>query len=81
MTSLIITALTTSYIVGGLIINWKIKKNKLRAKSIYRNLIKNGHPTYRVLIECSFYGGEEYENLLLNNDTTLKLIMENEIDL
>ncbi|RJA01315.1 hypothetical protein [Listeria monocytogenes] len=78
ITSLIITALTISYIIGGLIINHRIRKNKLKAKSIYRELIKKEHPSYSILIECSFYGGEEYENLLLNNNTTLKIIMENE---
>jgi hypothetical protein len=78
ITGLIITALTISYIIGGLIINHKIRKNKLKAKSLYRELIKKEHPLYNVLIECSFYGGEEYENLLLNNNTTLKIIMENE---
>lgn len=78
ITSLIITALTISYIVGGLIINHRIRKNQLKAKSLYRELIKKEHPSYSVLIECSFYGGEEYENLLLNNNTTLKIIMENE---
>lgn len=76
--SLLITALTISYIVGGLIINHRIRKNQLKAKSLYRELIKKEHPSYSVLIECSFYGGEEYENLLLNNNTTLKIIMENE---
>lgn len=78
ITGLIITALTISYIIGGLIINHRIRKNKLKAKSLYRELIKKEHPLYSVLIECSFYGGEEYENLLLNNNTTLKIIMENE---
>lgn len=78
ITSLLITALTISYIVGGLIINHRIRKNQLKAKSLYRELIKKEHPSYSVLIECSFYGGEEYENLLLNNNTTLKIIMENE---
>lgn len=78
ITSLIITALTISYIIGGLIINHRIRKNKLKAKSIYRELIKKEHPSYSILIECSFYGGEEYENLLLNNNTTLKIILENE---
>lgn len=78
ITSLIITALTISYIIGGLIINHRIRKNKLKAKSIYRKLIKKEHPSYSILIECSFYGGEEYENLLLNNNTTLKIILENE---
>ncbi|MGM0332008.1 hypothetical protein [Enterococcus sp. AZ050] len=78
ITSLIITALTISYIIGGLIINHRIRKNKLKAKSIYRELIKKEHPSYSILIECSFYGGEEYENLLLNNNITLEIIMENE---
>lgn len=79
MTSLVVTALTISYIVGGLIINRKISKDRLKAKSIYRKLIKEECSIdYRILIECSFHGGEEYENLLLNNDVTSKIIIENE---
>lgn len=82
MTSLVITALTISYIFGGLMINRKIRKNKSKAKSIYRILIiKKSLIDYHTLIKCSFYGGEEYENLLLNNDTTQKVIKENEIEL
>jgi len=82
MTSLVITALTISYIVGGLMINRKIRKNKSKAKSIYRNLIiKKSLIDYHTLIECSFYGGEEYENLLLNNDITQNVIKDNEIEL
>lgn len=81
ITSLAITAVTISYIVGALLINMKIRKNRLKAKSIYRTLIKKTQPSYSTLIECSFYGGEEYENLLLNNDRTLKIIQENEVNI
>lgn len=45
-------------------------------------MVKN--PTqinYKLLINCSFYGGEEYENLILNNNEMLKLIIENESDI
>jgi len=82
MMNLIITSFTISYIIGGLLINQKIKKNRLIAKNIYRGLVKN--PTlinYKLLIKCSFYGGEEYENLILNNNEMLKLIIENESDI
>ncbi|GGI65121.1 hypothetical protein ACFQOY_08230 [Enterococcus alcedinis] len=81
MTSLIVTALTISYIIGALIINRKIRKNNLKATFVYRTLIRNEQPSYSDLITCSFYGGEEYENLLLNNDVTLKIILENEVDI
>lgn len=73
-----VTALTISYLVGALLVNIKIRENKLKAKNIYRTIIKEKQPQYRDLIRCSFYGGEEYENLLLNNDLTLKIILKNE---
>ncbi|MGM0727685.1 hypothetical protein C6345_16185 [Bacillus sp. LNXM12-2] len=82
MISLGITACTISYIIGGLLINRKITKNKLKAKSIYRKLIKEEYPMeYKNLVACSYYGGEDYENLLLNNDITSKIIKDNEVKL
>ena len=82
ITSLVITAFTTSYIFGGIIINRKIRKNKIKAKSIYRNLVKDATKiNYQLLIQCSFYGGEEYENLILNNNLMLKVVIENESNL
>lgn len=80
--SLLVSALTMAYIVGAFIINSRISKNKLKAKYIYRVLIKEEKSTnYDTLIKCAFYGGEEYENLLINNNTTLKVIRENEVKL
>ncbi|WCL56994.1 hypothetical protein PNF30_16045 [Bacillus safensis] len=82
MISLGITAFTISYIIGGLLINRKIMKNKLKAKTIYRKLIKEEYPMeYQYLVECSYFGGEDYENLLLNNDITSKIIKDNEVKL
>lgn len=79
MMNLIITSFTISYIIGGLLINKKIKKNRLLAKNIYRNFVKNpSQINYKLLIKCSFYGGEEYENLILSNNKMLKFIIENE---
>lgn len=80
--NLVVTALTISYLTGGLLINRKIGRNKQKAKTIYRDMIKDRVPiSYQVLQKCSFYGGEEYENLLLNNEVTSKLIKENEVNL
>ena len=82
MTGLLVTALTMSYITGGLIINRKIRKGRQKAKYIYRTLIKKENSIkYSILIKCAFYGGEEFENLLLNNNLTLNVIKENEIKL
>ncbi|OQP18569.1 hypothetical protein B2I20_18755 [Bacillus stratosphericus] len=36
---------------------------------------------YQYLVECSYFGGEDYENLLLNNDITSKIIKDNEVKL
>ncbi|MFV0379892.1 MAG: hypothetical protein ACK5KQ_03610 [Anaerorhabdus sp.] len=79
ITEYILTALTVSYIVGSLIINEKIKKNNAKAKRIYRDIkIKESIIDYETLKKCSYYGGEYYENLLLNNDTTKNIIIINE---
>lgn len=80
--SLVITTLTISYIIGGLVINRKIEKNRLKAKSLFRELLKNTFKVdYQILKQCSFYGGEEYENLILNNSSMLEVVMDNEPDL
>lgn len=82
MMSLVITSFTISYLIGGLLINQKIKKNRLIAKAIFRNLVKEpAKINYNLLIKCSFYGGEEYENLILNNNEMLNLIVNNEFNI
>lgn len=82
MASLVLTAFTLSYIIGGLLINRKISNSRLKAKSIYRRLVKEEIPlNYRILTKCSYYGGEKYEDLLLNKDITSKIIMNNEVNL
>lgn len=79
ITGIIITAATMSYLVGGLLINRKVSKSKSKAKLIYRiDINKEINPPYRTLVECAYHGGEEYENLLLNNDRTVNIIMFNE---
>jgi hypothetical protein len=78
----VMTSLTISYLIGGLIINFKIRKNKSKAKSLFRNFIKGiTEVNYGQLVKCSFYGGEEYENLILNNDSMSKIIIDNESNL
>ena len=37
--------------------------------------------TYRVLIDCAFCGGEDYENLILNDEYMRRIILNNEADL
>ncbi|MGG0528889.1 hypothetical protein [Bacillus pumilus] len=82
MASLVITSFAISYIIGGLLINRKISNGRVKAKSIYRKIMKEEIPlNYQTLIECSYYGGEDYENLLLNNNVTSKIIMNNEANL
>lgn len=78
-TNLIMTALTFSFIIGGLIITKKIKNNNKKAKKLYRSFIKdNSKINYTSLVQCAFYGGEEYENLILNNELMSKIVLENE---
>lgn len=74
-----ITSMTIAYTLGGLIVNWKNNRNKEKAKHIYRNeIMRNTKVKYKTIIQCAFYGGEEYENLLLNNNHTRAIILENE---
>lgn len=80
--SLGITAITISYILGGLVIKRRIGKNTLKAKCIYREMIKdNSTVSYNRLIQCSFYGGEEYEHLILNNYLMVDVILKEENNL
>lgn len=80
--SLIITILTISYVIGGIITNRKIKRHKLKAKLIFRGLIKKEYQmNYENLIKCSFHGGEAYEDLILNNSEASQIIVRNEAGL
>ena len=58
-----ITSMTIAYTLGGLIVNEIMRNTKVK---------------YKTIIQCAFYGGEEYENLLLNNNHTRAIILENE---
>lgn len=73
--SIFLTPITIAYTFGGLMINWKITRNRKKAESIFRKLIlSNDYCCYANIIKCSFYGGEEYDNLLLVNEKTRFII-------
>lgn len=73
------TTLATAYIFGVLSMKIKISMNWSKANNIYRDIIKNkGKINYQLLKKCSYYGGEEFENLILNNEIMSKIILVNE---
>lgn len=77
--SFFVTAITISYIVGGLIIDRKIWKSDANAKAIYRTIVTSDNfHDYMLIVKCAYLGGDEYENLLLDNSKFLKIILENE---
>ena len=80
--SLLSTVLTVSYLVGGLIINSKIQSNKNKAGQLYRECIKNADSVkYDQLRKCAFWGGEDYENLLLSNPQFQRVILDIESEI
>ncbi|MDF3335229.1 hypothetical protein [Lacticaseibacillus rhamnosus] len=82
VTSLVITLLTVSYLIGGLIVNRKVRNNKNKAKNLYRECIKQADfVRYEQLKLCAFWGGEEYENLLLNNSKFQRIILDEESEI
>lgn len=78
-TTMLVTALTVSFVLGGLVVVIKINKYKKEAKKLYRSFIKdNSIIDYPALIRCAAYGGEEYENLILNHPLMSGLVLKEE---
>lgn len=75
------SGITLSFVLGGLLVTRKLTNAKKKAKKIYRNKISHGRFNYQDIKECGYYGGEEYENLLLTNPVTLAMILQEEGDL
>lgn len=79
--SIMSSGLTLSFVIGGFIVTKRVNKSKKKAREIYRKKIITDNFNYKDLKECSYYGGEEYEHLLLNNKMTRTKIFNEEKNL
>lgn len=71
--------LLTAYSLGTIIITSKIKLGKSKAKDLYNKIKSSPEVQYSELRDCIFYGGEEYENRIMDNEIfRSKIISEEE---
>ena len=60
----------------------KVAQNYLaKMAQFYLTATTTETPTYEQIVECAFFGGIEYENLLLTNEHFKNIILENERNL
>lgn len=65
----------SSYTLGTLIINYKIKLGEYIAKEKYRQLSKyTGVDLYKEIRDCVFYGGENYKDKIMENRNYVELV-------
>ncbi|MCL2213346.1 MAG: hypothetical protein FWB93_05910 [Oscillospiraceae bacterium] len=70
------------FAIGGLIIKFRVDRNRKKANEIFRKLtLADELSDYFEIVKCAFYGGVEYENLILNNENTKSIVMEKEKDI
>ncbi len=70
--------LLTAYSLGTIIITSKIKLGKSKAKDIYNKIKSSPEVQYSELRDCIFYGGEEYENRIMDNEILRSKIISEE---
>ena len=71
--------LLTAYSLGTIIITSKIKLGKSKAKDLYNKIKSSPEVQYSELRDCIFYGGEEDENRIMDNESfRSKIISEEE---
>ena len=71
--------LLTAYSLGTIIITSKIELGKSKAKDLYNTIKSSQKVQYSELRDCIFYGGEEYENRIMDNEILrTKIITEEE---
>ncbi|ORO49955.1 hypothetical protein B7725_01775 [Streptococcus oralis subsp. tigurinus] len=70
--------LLTAYSLGTIIITSKIKLGKSKAKDLYNNIKSSPEVQYSELRDCIFYGGEEYENRIMDNEILRSKIISEE---
>ncbi|WP_414255974.1 hypothetical protein [Streptococcus cristatus] len=70
--------LLTAYSLGTIIITSKIKLGKSKAKDLYNKINSSLEVQYSELRDCIFYGGEEYENRIMDNEILRSKIISEE---
>lgn len=68
----------TYFLIGEILVYFKIKKYKEKAQEIYEDIIINERYYYEQMKKCVYYGEEEYRNLFFNNDKIREIIKQNE---
>lgn len=68
----------TSYSIGNIIINLKIKLGESKSKDIYDKISLSEEVKYKELRDCIFYGGEKYEDKILSNPDYKSIILKEE---
>ena len=68
----------TYFLIGEILVYFKIKKYKEKAQEIYEDIIMNKRYYYEQMKKCVHYGEEEYRNLFFNNDKIREIIKQNE---
>lgn len=68
----------SGYTLGSLVINAKIKLGDLRAKQIYDSLQTSHSVNYFYLRDIIYYGGEAYQNRILDNLCYREIIFDHE---
>jgi len=76
--SLIRFLMLTSYSIGNIVINLKIKLGEAKAKDIYDKISISTMVQYPELRDCIFYGGEKYEDKILSNPDFKSIIVREE---
>lgn len=78
--SLIRSLLLSSYSIGTIIINLKIKLGESKARDIYSRVRTASIVQYVDLRDCIFYGGEKYEDRIMSNPYFEDIIRQVESD-
>ena len=68
----------TSYSIGNIIINLKIKLGESKSQDIYDKISLSEEVKYQELRDCIFYGGEKYEDKILSNPDYKSIILREE---
>ncbi|MEB3060901.1 hypothetical protein VJJ74_07060 [Parvimonas micra] len=76
--SLIRFLILSSYSIGKIVIDLKIKLGELKAKDIYNKIRKSENVQYSDLRDCIFYGGKEYEDKIFTNTSFESIISKKE---
>ncbi len=75
-------AISSALLVGRGMVDRKITKNRIDAQNKYQALrLADNSANYETFREISFLGGDQFDNLLLSDDSYIALIQDNEGDL